>query len=403
MATWGAVPLAGRAALLAGPATALGVNAALLGGGAYRLLRSRRESGRNSMPEVGRYKRFRGPSNRGRRGGPKRLRTASRRTFGRRFPWKPRFLPRLRRRGYRRRVIRSRRKKRTEVKKVLLEPQHAMKVQETRIPGVAAVSTALGTSAPVAWPVLPTPGPVPGTTIVQVPTVSFLGGVSIPRGTGRSERIGNKVFLMHTSLKLNVAATFPTNLSSPPPLPIDFRLVVLKVRRTGAPQPTATTTEDAINQWDQMFLRTEGSDYFGPGSSDQSMWPSAALPSGSSGDYMTPAIFQRALTNKNRFRIYKDYRFTLGPPTVRVPTANSDYPNIPVRMCHKNLFIKLKHNRSVSYYDFGHGPVNEIRNYDYRYQVFLFASYNNHENMQTPSAPLNWTASFSGLTTYTDA
>lgn len=401
MATWGAVPLAGRAALLAGPAVAVGLNGALLGEGAYRLWRSRRESGRNSMPDHGHkrpYKKFSGRSNRGPRVGPKR-----RRTVGRRYLWKPRFLPRLRRRGYRRRfarVARSR-KKRTEVKKVLLEPQHGMKPQQTRIPGVAAVSTALGTDVPLAWP---PPAPVPGTTIVQLPSVRFLGGVSIPRGTGRSERIGNKVYLMHTSLKLNVAASFPTSQSESPPLPIDFRLVVLKVRRTGAPQPTASSTEDAINQWDQMFLRTEGSDYFGPGSSDQSMWPSAALPSGSSGDYMTPAIFQRALTNKNRFRIYKDYRFQIGPPTVRVGTsATDDHPNIPVRMCHKNLFIKLKHNRSVSYYDFGHGPVNEIRNYDYRYQVFLFASYNNHENMSDPEPALNWTASFSGLTTYTDA
>ena len=52
----------------------------------------------------------------------------------------------------------------------------------------------------------------------------------------------------------------------------------------------------------------------------------------------------------------------------------------------------------------GSGLDRIPQNYDYRYQVFLFAAYSNYESSgdQTFLSPTNYVASASGLTTFTD-
>lgn len=348
---------------------------------------------RRSMPYHKRQRTSGGPSTPARRQGP-RPRYKRRWRVGR-----ARFRPTWRRRSVRARPMLRRRFRRriksarSELKRLVLRAKYQQAPVETTIPAVSAISTCLGTTSPTAWNV-----GIDSSLAAPVPKPHFLDGIHMANGTGPNGRIGDKVNLKHTSLKMQVVMDY-SGSSPQVGLPVTFRCLVIKVRRSAAAQPSTTHPELTVNQYTDLFRRTASLETFGPSTDKTTFWPNSSLSTGADEDFMNPQIFLNALVNKTKFKVYKDFKFTLGPPTVDT-TSGTEYPNIPIKMCHKNLYFKLRHNKKVTYFPYG-TPGHELpKNYDYRYQVFLFATYINQP--EGFLAPDNWHVSSSGLTTFTD-
>ncbi len=233
------------------------------------------------------------------------------------------------------------------------------------------------------------------------PDPYMLDGVHIPQGITNETRIGSKVFLKHTSLKMNIVMNYVPDPTTPP-LPVKFRCIVIKVKRGGSAQPSAEHPDMVVDQYDELFLRTSGLSSYGPGTNSSEFWPRSGVTTGTNEQFLDTTTFFRALTNKAHFRVYKDFQFTLNPPTTAM--AADVHPNIPTFHCHKNLYLKLRHNKRCQFPQTGEGETQLPMNYDYRYQVFLFSSYVNHAAQDgVHEYPQNWVSTASGLTTYTDA
>lgn len=330
--------------------------------------------------------------------------TPPKRPRRRRTPWRrPAYLKRRRTfRRHRRFYMRFRRRflgrNRAESKKIYCLAKNQIAPTVTKIPYVTALGVSLGAGTPTAW----TP-PAAGNYIQPIE------GMETLQGTSALDRIGSKTFMKHTTLRLNVVMNYVQSSTDPPrypTLPVEFRCIVLKARQSGGPQTAGTSAQLVPDPFKNLFRRINGTDFYGPETPAAQFWPSPGVASGSDNNFMNTSIFSRALVNKSHFKVYKDFKFVLGPPVVK--DGAEEHPNIPIHNCHKTIQFKLKHNRRAEHGVTATGETTprQPRNFDWRYVVLLFAYW---QNAQSPGdatltpGPTNWVANWSGLTTFTDA
>lgn len=337
--------------------------------------------------------------------GGRSVRPRVRRTWRRRAAWRrlPRRLAfrrsRIRYTRFRRRYHAPSRAAKSEVKKIPLQPLDQQRSWQTSIPFVTTQGVCLGLDNPNAWNI--------GSLTTQ--TITPMGGMATTQGLTQENRIGSKTFMKHTILRMNVVMDY-TNDPRAKALPVEFRCVVFKTRQGNGPQPSDTVgTQLAPNPYLRFFRRIIGNERYGPGTLPSLFWPSVTSASGDDTNFMNPSIFSRALINTTDIRVYKDFKFTLGPPVLEdsLPT----HPNIPINNCHKTIQFKLKHNRRAE-----HGPVGlypagtpvQPYNFDWRYSVVVFAYWQNAQFPPPPTTaddngPSNFSINWSGITTFTDA
>jgi hypothetical protein len=119
-------------------------------------------------------------------------------------------------------------------------------------------------------------------------------------------------------------------------------------------------------------------------------------------NYMTPELFMRALTNKAKLKIFRDFKFNMSPPIVEMANVDgsSVYPNMNVKPPVRNLYLRLRHRKRFMYEN--QVSLVEPKNYDWRYMVFLFAAQPQATDADLSSPPRNYTVSASGLTLFKD-
>ena len=300
--------------------------------------------------------------------------------------WSSRKRPRYSRRGS------VRRQNKPELKRILVTPNHSITPQLTNVPGVTASCICLGADPkPTAW--------ASNASVQYFPSATFVDGISCPTGLNNSQRVGTKAYFLHTSLKLTIQMVQTTAREMP--YPTQFRMIVCKVRRDNSAQPRDVNVQ-VCDPWDDMFLRTSGLSTFGPGSPASEFWPTSVVNTGPDENYMTPELFMRALTNKAKLKIFRDFKFNMSPPIVEMANVDgsSVYPNMNVKPPVRNLYLRLRHRKRFMYEN--QVSLVEPKNYDWRYMVFLFAAQPQATDADLSSPPRNYTVSASGLTLFKD-
>lgn len=173
-----------------------------------------------------------------------------------------------------------------------------------------------------------------------------LGGVSYTKGIDQDQRIGDYMYLRHTTLQYMIEMDSGLNN----PFPVQFRMIIGKVRRAAIP------AGDGVNPGDSLFLNTNG---IAAGSNN---------PAFDSYSTMVQPI------NKKYFSIMSDKTFILQPPTTvasaaTVPGQETYIQTASKYAMRKQMRITLPHRVKAHY----ENTTSHPNDYDYRYFIALYA------------------------------
>jgi len=188
-----------------------------------------------------------------------------------------------------------------------------------------------------------------------------LGGVHIAPGTGKSERIGQSVYLQRTTQSFAIETTTETGNA---PL-MEFRCIHVKARRATAPSGSYSIP------WTDLFLDQAGASY------------------GLSNGFMYTMDYFMSMINLDRWVVYKDDKFILSTPDQPSNAAYSGkYPcKKEYRLFHP-LYAKTKMSDST----------NEPIDIDSTFYVITLAREVGGNTLE----PKNWNVSSRGTTSYKD-
>lgn len=213
-----------------------------------------------------------------------------------------------------------------------------------------------------------------GFVLNSVPTgweasVKNLGGVTITPGDKADERIGDYVYLKKTHLTFEIDAQ-PVS-SDAHPVPMEYRMIVFKQRRSAMP------TGRTVYPQDSLFIDEVG-EVFGH----------ADIAKDGSDIMLQPL-------NKRDWVIFADKRFKLTNPTIYNPNgvANSWNWFNPKYESTKRISVSLPHFGKAHYDPVTHKP----NNIDTFYGVFIYA-----RPMGKDYAANDWEVNCRGTTSYTD-
>lgn len=173
-----------------------------------------------------------------------------------------------------------------------------------------------------------------------------LGGVSFAKGIDEDQRIGNYMFLKHTTLQYLIEMDSGVN----DPFPTQFRMIIGKVRRSAIPAGEGT------NPGAQLFLDTDG------------------LAIGSNDPVFDSYSLMLQPLNKKYFSIMFDKTFVLQPPTTvqnapTVPGTETFIQTASKYPFRKQMRITLPHRIKAHY----ENTTNHPNDYDYRYFIALYS------------------------------
>lgn len=191
-----------------------------------------------------------------------------------------------------------------------------------------------------------------------------LAGIATQRGDNVNTRDGKFIKL----LKTHVQASIDMSTGQGPPVPYQFRVMVVKQRKGDR----FTTTD-----WgSQLFLDTQGNSV------------------GHTTSSITGFQIMNFPINKRDFTVYRDYKFMLSPTSSDSTSHTSDnkYPSM------KEISLDLNHYTRAHYPDpNGTNPNVEPDNYNFRYLMVVYA-----RALQQDATADRFEMNLIGTTSFTD-
>lgn len=201
--------------------------------------------------------------------------------------------------------------------------------------------------------------------------ISNLEGIQMIRGTGLTQRIGDKVFLQRTVLSYNIDMDImPNNAGEAYPI-CEFRTIVFKCKYN-------FDTKNISNPFESLFLNETNQKYG----------------SNASGFNGSDAMMQPL--NRRLFWVLKDYKYKLSVPAIAQGGGDNahyssgwstKYPSM------KNFKFYLPHNRMVQYSQTSGNPTD----YDPRWFVITYA-----RSLTKETTASHWEVNTRGATLFKD-